>query len=228
MRYHKHLAIAAMTSALAIGMLAAPAAAQLDPRVAFVNGIPGRVVDVCIGNNEVRSNLRYGRWFQRVVNPGNPTIRFRVARPGNCTGNVLAQAKLNGLNADDDLTLVATRIPAKVVVFFNTPVPVGNVNVWYVRHAADVGDAAISFEFEGLLQPNALPPTSTWEKGDESIVNLGTESFTARFTAARADGLEAIAESRAFLTFPERRHEFILIGTNANNARFVGIARPTL
>src|SRR5687767_14200533 len=63
--HRRSLLIAAATVSLAIGALAAPAAAA-DPRVAFLNGIAGKTVDVCVGNNEVKSRLKYGKNAVRV------------------------------------------------------------------------------------------------------------------------------------------------------------------
>ena len=43
-------------------------------------------VDVCVGNTEVSSRLRYGGWFARSVDPGNRTVRFRAASAAAATG----------------------------------------------------------------------------------------------------------------------------------------------
>ena len=220
----RSLAIAALIVALALGVLAVPTAAA-NPLLAFVNGIPGTKVDVCIGNQEVRSNLKYGKWFQRSVAPGNRTVRFRRAAPGRCTGRVLGREDLI-LAADDDLTLVGTRRPDKVVLFDNTPVPVGTTNTVYVRHAADVGNVAINIGAEGFVTPNALPPE--FEKGDEDIFGLGASSLVLRFAATRVGRLEPLAGPRQYLTIEGRRHEIILVGNKPRNARFVAFARPTL
>ena len=71
----------AAATALAIGTIAAPVAA-VTPSVAFVNGIPGRSVDVCVGNTEVKSRLAYGKGAVRSVGIGTKTVRFRAASAG--------------------------------------------------------------------------------------------------------------------------------------------------
>ena len=119
MRRYRALLVAIGSAVIAAGALAAPVAA-VNPRLALVNGIPGRTVDVCVGNSEVRSNLKYGGWVERFVAPGSRTVRFRRAAPGRCQGTVLAQTTLL-LVDDDDKTVVGTRRVPKVVVFENLP-----------------------------------------------------------------------------------------------------------
>ena len=133
----------ALTGLVAIGSTAVGGSA-VPARLAFVNGVPGRAADVCVGAKEVRSALGYGRWAQTVVAPGTRTITFRVAARGRCKGAILAQS-LQVLGAGDTLTLVATaKSPQKMVVFDNaglgvyTPPSVGFTTAW--RNASDSSD----------------------------------------------------------------------------------------
>jgi hypothetical protein len=222
-RPRRPLILAAATAAIAVGVLAAPVSAA-DPRLALVNGIPGERVDVCFGNREVASRVRYGDWFQRVVAPGALVVRFRRAAPGTCQGRVLASQALT-LGADDDRTVVGTRRQDKVVWFVNDPVTVGP-GAWlsFVRHAADVGPVVFTLSFDSPISPDALPPTFT--KGD-SDREQGTGQDSFWISATRPNQSEAMAEKHV-LVVEGRRGEVILVGDRSSNARFVIINRPTL
>src|SRR5262245_46902442 len=108
--------LACAIAALVLGALAPPTAAVLHAHLAIVQGIPGRSVDVCIDGHEVRSKLKYGATTLRGALPGSHALRFRAAGPGVCQGARLGKATLE-LTAGDDLTIVATQLPPKVVVF---------------------------------------------------------------------------------------------------------------
>lgn len=219
----RSLIVAAATAALAVGVLGAPAAAA-NPRLAFVNGIPGKTVDVCIGSTKVRSNLKYGKWFERTVGVGDRVVRFRNAAPGNCTGSQIALELLT-LVADDDLTLVGTAKPDKIVVFDNTPVPVGATWQRIIRHAADVGPVVMTIETDIVTAPAALP--ATWNKGAESKLT-GATSSQFYITATKVDSIEPLAGPKHALIVEGRRGEVILVGSKPRNARFVLFSRPTL
>jgi hypothetical protein len=217
----RSLIMAAAIVSLTVGALAVPTAAQLPPRIAFVNGIPGTTAEVCIGNNEVKSRLRYGAWFQRIVQPGNRIIRFRRATAGNCNGALLGREDLVLAN-DDDLTLVATRFSDKVVNFDNTPLPAVPATTWWrsIRHAADVGPVVFATETDSIV-PSVLP--DTFAKEDENTTTGG--SWTSFWIAAtRLDQSKAMVQGH-FMVVEGRRGEVILVGTKASNARLVFINR---
>jgi hypothetical protein len=218
--HRRSLVIAAATLSLAIGALGGPAAAQEPPRIAFVNGIPGRTVDVCVGNNEVKSKLKYGAWVQRTFNPGIRTVRFRNAAPGRCTGRILGTEQVT-LIIDTDLTLVATKLPDKVIEWDNmTPPSAINTLGWMsIRHAADVGQVVFARETDVIV--SALPVV--FVKGQEvRFVGISNQSFW--LTATRIDKALPLAQGH-FQVVEGRRLEIILVGTNASNARFVVIYR---
>jgi hypothetical protein len=222
MRFHKPLAIAAMMCALAVGTLAAPAVAQLDPVLALVNGSPGRSVDVCTGNNEVRSGLRYGAFTVRTVGLGSRTIRFRAASPGRCKGTTLAQTTLI-LVADDDRTVVATRRAPKVVVFDNRPFPATTNGRATFRYAGDLGDINVAPVFIGFAAPAAPPPP--YDKGDQSHLTF-TVPFAVSYNLFLAGRSQPFRET-AFFSIPTgQRLEVILVGSSLRNDRVVLIRRP--
>jgi hypothetical protein len=209
---------------MAIGALAVPAAAA-DPRLAFVNGIAGRIVDVCVGNAEVVSRLRFGKFRQEFVEAGDRTVRFRAASPGNCNGNVLAQRTVT-LVDDDDMTLVGTaRSPQKVVVFDNTPVPVGpGVAGLAIRHAADVAPVAMTLTGAGFIAPSIAPPE--WEKGDE--IRTTTASQGLIIAASKPNQVSPFEGPKQFNFREGRRTEVILVGSSTRNARFAVVDRANL
>jgi hypothetical protein len=115
MRTFRALSLSVLIGATGMVALAIPAAAAA-PRLAFVNGIPGKVVDVCVGSRELKSNLRYGRWFERTLGAGERSVQFRRASPGKCKGTILARRTFD-LEADVDGTVVATARSPKIVQF---------------------------------------------------------------------------------------------------------------
>jgi len=222
MRPPRSFGIAALTAALAIGTLAAPAVAQLDPVLALVNGIPGRTVDVCIGNSEVRSGLRYGAFTVRTVGLGSRTIRFRTASPGSCNGNVLAQTTLI-LVADDDRTVVAARRAPKVVVFDNRPFPPTTNGRATFGYAGDLGDIHVAPVFIGFSAPAAPPPS--FDKGDRSHLAFNVP-FAVSYNLFLAGRSQTFRET-AFLSIETgQRLEVILVGSSLRNDRVVLIRRP--
>jgi hypothetical protein len=221
MRPGQNLLIATALAMLAVGTLAAPAAAQLNPVLALVNGIPGRTVDVCIGSNEVRSGLRYGASTVRSAGIGSRTIRFRAASPGNCKGNVLAQVT-RVLVADDDLTLVATRRAPKVVVSDNRPFPATTNGRITFRYAGDLGDIHVAATFIGFSAPAAAPPS--FDKGQQTHLSFNVP-FAASFNLFLLGRSQTFRETPLFGTETGQRIEVILLGSSLRNDRIVLIRR---
>ena len=217
------LIIAAATASLAIGALAAPVSAQNAPRLAFVNGVSGRTVDVCVGNTEVKSRLRYGAWFQRTFTTGPKVVRFRRAAAGSCTGSILGTENVN-LTLDSDLTLVAAKRADKVVAWDNQTSPAAiNPNGWLAfRNGADLGEAVFTRN-DGFFV-SALPPTLG--KGEEDrTAGFGNLTFLAAATSL--DAAEPLAQGH-YQVVEGRRLEVILVGDRAGNARFVAIYRTRI
>ena len=222
MRRYRGLLVALGSAVIAAGALTAPVAA-VDPRLALVNGIPGRTVDVCVGTNEVRSNLRYGGWVERFVGPGSRTVRFRAAAPGACTGEVLAQTVLL-LAEDDDKTVVGTRqVPNKVVVFENLPYLATTFADIKFRHAGDLGPVNVvqsPFAFTGPAAPP--PPVSKGQQTTSFAVNV---PFAMEYTLYRA-GKARPFHHDWYSTGTGQRHEVVLLGTTVRNDKVVNIRRP--
>jgi hypothetical protein len=219
MRKFRVVAMAALAMALAVGVVGAPVAAA-NPKLLFVNGIPGRTVDVCVGNTEVRSGLKYGAHAQRFVAPGIRTVRFRVASAGNCNGTILAAHTRNFL-VDEDLTLVGTKkSPSKVVVFVNPPLG-ASTNSAAFRYAGDLGDINVALQLSTFMAPAALAPA--WDKGSQYYL-APSVSFWMGITLWRADTVDPFRDSMV-QAVDGYRSEFILVGTTTANDRLIKVRR---
>ena len=221
MRSLRPLAFAAMASTLALGLLAAPASAQVDPRLAIVNGIPGRTVDVFTGGAEVGSRLDYRDFVVRSFDPGSRRIRFRAAGPGTCKGELLARTSLE-LGADQDLAVVATeRAPMKVVVFRESHPNTDDGQLTF-GYAGDVGDTNVAQRFAEFMDQPAAEPI--WHKGDKNVA--GVEFVTSvQFQVFLAGAPQPFRETRWIAVEPGERTWVILVGSSTADARFVRIAR---
>jgi hypothetical protein len=226
MRKSRTVVLSLAMGVVALGSSAIPVAAA-NPRLAFVNGIPGKTVDVCVGDTEIKSGLRYGRWFDHTFAPGERRVKFRNASPGTCKGKTLARRTYE-LEADVDGTIVATAEAPKLVDFDNTlsPAPVGNVNWVAARHAADLGAAVITQHVGFAISPSAVPVP--FEKGDSWRDTFGTSTLAMLFAAYRPAKGSPFLGPGEVLTYSGRRSEIILVGTRPSNARFVTIMRPTI
>ena len=226
MRITRRLALASATAVLAIWTIAFPTAAA-NPRIAVVQGMPGKTVDVCLGNAEIKSGLRYGKWVQKVVAPGTYTMRFRTASPGRCQGSVLGKT-IFAVSADHDITFVGKAKGADFVWFHNTdvPKPMGDVDWVGFRHAADVGPIALNVWGMNMAVPAAVP---TFDVGDRWQVSIGGPYSAAyTFSVYKPTALTPFEGPKGYLTTSGRRHEIYLVGTNTRNARFAAVVRPTI
>ena len=227
MRSHQGIAIGGLIVAFAIVAFAAPASAASGGRITFVNGIPGKQIDVCVNGKEVRSKLGYGKKATRSFgSPGTKKLKVFLKHPGRCKGTRLAK-KSFPLDPNGDLTIVLTKKGPKVVPFDNTglgtvgPAADDIAVVW--RHAADVGGVT----FKSLLVPS--PPITpvadpVWTKGDEGILKSPLAApVTIVVEVTRPDVFVALVGPIARTVRPDRRYEFIFVGSRTKNARLVMI-----
>ena len=172
MRRSTNLVLGAAVAALVISALGAPVAASSKAYVQIVNGIPGKRIDVCVNNREIKSALPYGKVIKRQLHGGTKKIKFRKKSPGVCRGKVLA-AKTVAMPGGRDKTIVATnRKPNKVVVFDNaglsTPAAFHSA-VGAVRYAANV-DLAVKRAADTADQSPLSPAVDPiWTKGDQFV-----------------------------------------------------------
>ena len=219
--------VAAMATAIAATAMAAPAVAA-QSRIAIVNGIPVKKVDICLNGVEIRSNLRYGGKIFRVRADGTYLLKVFASNAGTCTGTKLAQKSIT--LAADDLTIVATRNAPKVLIFDNEavndgPGPGQAAIVW--RHAADLGD--LTFHAQLMVAPPIAPPPDVaadpiWTKRDQlaSVESIlwGWDVFVTRPNAATELASKTIRALQA-----DRRHEWIMLGKKNKNAKLISFIR---
>ena len=232
MHRFKTLVIGSAVAALAITALGAPAAAGTPHvRLAIVNGIPAKKIDVCVNGKEIKSRLPYGKKVFKRTNTAKANIKFFARDPRKCKGRLLGK-KLVSL---DDATVVITKKkPKKVLVFDNLGLgevgPAGHVDgAIALRHAADVGEVNFTVSY-GSVSPNPWVHNSIdiWEKGDSTS---GPDVFAPNgkvltlWVNLPASEFTYVGPHVRYLA-PGYRNEWIFVGTNGKNAKVVFFKRP--
>ena len=209
----------ALGSALIISALAAAPAAAANPLVTFVNGIPGKTADVCVGSNEKGSSLKYGQRFRASVGAGSKVISFRAASSGKCKGKVLAQRTLV-FAADGSYTVVGSaKAPLKVAVFVNPTEP-----SYVVRYAGDLGSVGIAHQVATWVNPAALEYFEKGDAGPETAVATDTLASWAAYLSGNA---QPFLQSPIVLFEAGYRTEVILVGTKKSNSKFIVVRHTT-
>ena len=234
MRGLRSTLVGIVAGALAITAVAAPAATanSLDGRIAIVQGIPYRSVDICLNGTEVRSGLKYGARYTTRLVKGFYTLKVFAKSPRRCKGLKLARQLIE--MEPSDLTIVVTKKDPKVVVWSNDglgTMPAANpaaAIVW--RHAADLGEATFKFRQttpEMPLDLAALPTPAdpAWQKTNQRGVYPMPPGFTWRTRVTRPGKNTTIAGPITRTMRGNRRYELILIGTKNRNARLVALTR---
>lgn len=232
----RSLLIGAVATALTISAIAAPASAAAQTgAIAFVNGSPGRVVDVCVNGREVRSKLKYGQKATKTLAIGTKQLRFYTSGPGTCQGQVLGTKSIR-LRAGQRQTAVITRkTPKKVVVFRNfEPVasPAAPTVIGTLRHAADVGAAYLAWELHNIVTQPADPfiPTvaTPFIKGQSSVpLDLNAENPAVMILqAVKPISASPFTQPSIHRITLLREYEWILVGSTPKNARFIQLSYP--
>lgn len=234
MRRLRILIATSVVALLAISTSAAPVSAAAGGKMAFVNGIPGTRVDVCIGNKrELKSGLAYGKTYKRSL-AGTKKLRIREAGRGTCRGKVLARRNVR-FTPGSDKTIVATAKRPKVLVFDNAALgtaalpPDGAIAL---RHAADLGANSVYFYYsvwdEPLIRDQGFTPSavaSPFDKGDQFTSGLVVpeEDRVMRVKVTRTDPAVVIARGPLVDQVKLRRYEYIFVGTKHRNAKLVQV-----
>lgn len=233
----RKLIVSVGVAALAITALGAPAAAaDTTGTLAIVNGHPGQRVDICIGKKEQRSGVPYGSYYRKdVIATGKRVVSFYKRNDRRTCGGTKLGAKTLDIQPGDDVTIVLTKGSPKVVVFDNTsPSFLGEIPP---RGAPYPGIAILSWasaaNFDSNLlytywSPNSEFPAAPavnaiWSKGDRYLASFPPDYFL-RLRATLPEAAETVAQRTVYLK-ASRRYEWILVGSNPANARFVLINR---
>jgi hypothetical protein len=218
------IAAALSLAALAIGA-SVPTVAAVKADLAIVQGVPGKVVDVCLDGREIRSGLPYGAKLLRAINPGDRRLTFHARQRGGCQGARLA-GRILDLAPGADVTVVSTARAPKVVVFDNAgvdslpPLAEGSLAL---RHAADLGAVVMRLEFaDGTpFEPDADPEFGKRDGFTGFFVD-DVMQLWATYQATPSDPIAAIIIHLE----AGRRYDIELVGTNVRNARFVVVRKP--
>ena len=207
-----------LATALAVGAMAGPTAAAAKGRVAFIQGQPGKVAELCINNREVKASFKYGGTMVTKLPPGPKAIKLRKKSAGTCTGKILAGKQLP-VASDDDWVVVFTKLVPKVVTFDKTTKPYFNNGI-VLRNASDIG--TLGFMWDGFGSGNswndvATVGTTEFEKGDGE----GGVTFGHVFWAHQVPNTGVVGQPFTASPPPGYHVDATVVGTNPFNARWV-------
>lgn len=142
-RWTRLLGSSAGSALLLASALASPAvAAPGDAIVHGLNGLPGTRIDVCLGDLEILSRVRYGRSkVDMTVAPGDYRLKMREAASGTCDGRLLKAVDIT-FEADTSYTVATWKPKRKVAVkrFVNdVSLPAADAVTLTLRHLAKSG-----------------------------------------------------------------------------------------
>ena len=227
--------LGASAAALVVTALGAPvAAADTTGTLAIVNGRPGPKVDICIGPREMASKVPYGAFYRKsVISTGPKLIRFFKANRRTCGGQLLARWPVNIVPGYDHTIVLTRRPPSKIVDFDNvTPNHLGEIPprgalipaaifAW-----ANASELPANFHYT-VWDPNPEVPipavNRVFPKGDR-IASGAPPNIYVRLRATKLEDPTTLAQRSAYFKV-SRRYEWILVGTNHLNMRFVLVDR---
>jgi hypothetical protein len=231
MRRLRQLIIVAAVLAMALTTIGTPVSAAGAGKVAIVNGFPGRSIDICINNQEIKSGLRYGQTFFRTLPSGPKSLKVYAKDARTCRGQLLA-SKSFGFPAGSDRTIVMTKFGPRIQLFDNNFGPTTAatpISIWYWRNASDISPVSLDLDSDGPT-PSPIAPAAdpVWPKGGQVLSGfaLGTTLVVITTRFSLADTATTLGEPDARLVEVLFRYEWILIGTNPANARLVVLKRP--
>jgi len=223
MRISRILAIAGIGSALLLGSLAVPASAAVFPtRINVVQGIPGKTLDVCIDNKEVRSKAKYGSVTKADVVAGTHTIKLKKVAPGRCKGKTLR--KFTFVIPDGiDATVVAThKSPSKWMLYYNPQSTSVDTSYYSFTNAADIGKVGITALFGGFTPSESA---WIWQKGERRVPLTTNAGNTLHYAALKIGGSRFLGGQRVQNFAAGKHYDFILLGTSKKNTRWARVAR---
>jgi hypothetical protein len=224
MRHFRTLLMTGAAVALLGAALSAPVSAANAGKLTFVQGQPRTKIDICVGNSEIVSNLAYGKYKARLISAGNKVVRFAKAAPGTCSGAKVATLVRN-IGVGDNTTVVLTRFAPKLVIFDdNNDFPPGaGFGRILMRHAADLGAAGFKYTTDDGVPWLPIPTAdSPFTKGQWGGGNFSADTRMIWWVHLPPDQT-AIAGPVELVVEDGVRHEYILVGTTAGNARFLRI-----
>jgi hypothetical protein len=221
--------LSALGALVALTLGTAASGADTEGTLAIVNGIPGKRIDVCINGKEIKSSLAYGgHIFRDVVSPGNKNLSFYERDPRTCRGRRVAQDSFY-LDNGNDVTIVVTKNTPKVVYFYNQEPFLGEIpprgNVFGSAGLAwrNASEMPVNFRTTLWVPNPEIPSTpaadAIFAKGQQVAIIFG-DDYVFQVRARLPGSAETLAVHR-FLLVLSHRYEWLLVGTNPSNARFV-------
>ena len=226
----------AVASLALVSLGAAPAAAaDTTGTLVIVQGRPGVNVDICIGSKEQRSNKAFGSVYEKdVIGTGARLLRFFKYNPNKKCGGTLIAKKVLHITPGWDQTIVLTKFNPKIVMFDNTSPYLGEIPPRGASIASaalfawvNAADFTTNFHYT-YWSPNPELPIGpavnpVWAKGARLATSF-PDDYYMRIRATLPEQADTVAQRAAYLK-ESRRYEFVLVGTNPNNARFMLINR---
>ena len=205
---------------LAVAALAGPVAAQDEAKVWHVQGIPDVKLDVCIGDQEVYSGIRYARWRLSTIPAGQHRIRAFLPDPRECRGRKLIDRDV-AIAANTHVTIVYAivgRSPA-IRTFLNEVSAPAPDRAWLkLHHAAKA--PALDWWVLQTLKPAAAShgPTVTDLRAGQSSVSLDIPERTMFVTVHPTDGDRRHPTlAVGFDVVGGRVYQALVLGTNKTN-----------
>jgi hypothetical protein len=224
MRQVKRLLMAGGMVALMAALLGAPVAAAGSGKVVFVQGTPGTKVDICVGGNEVVSNLAYAKYATRTLPAGNRVVRFFKAHSGACVGTRLATWNPT-IGSGSLQTVAITKFAPKVVVFDTTTLPAPSPGfarmVW--RWATDVDGLSMRWQYGNgtVWYPTA---DAVFAKGDQGVGVAQVDLSMFLWGYVQPD-LEAVFGPILVVGDDNWLYEEVVVGSSLANLKVVRIER---
>jgi hypothetical protein len=192
---------------LAVAALAGPVAAQDEARVWHVQGIPGISIDVCVGSEEVYSNVRYTRWRHSMVPAGSKRIRAFLSDRRECRGRKIIDTNVL-IEPGSHVTLVYSIVGRRpgIRTFSNEVSAPASDRAWLKLH-----HAAKAAPLDGWVLQTVKPaadghgPTVSGLRAGQSSVPLDVPERTMFVTVQPSD--------------PDRRHPTLGVGFNVVGGR---------
>ncbi len=213
------LAVAGMVAAsvfMAGGV--ATAAGHKSATVHVLHAVPGAKVDVCVDNNEVKSNFTYKGHFMAELPAGSYKVAVRAAAAGECQGDVIKSAKYD-LAANKNYTVVAgltgkgaPRLFAFKNNMSNIKDGVARVQVRHVAAAPTVD-----------VWVNGAPAITGFTSGEEATVALHEGDYTVR-VAPKGTTTTAIGP-RTFSLSEGMAYQVYAVGSADAGYRFLVLAQ---
>jgi hypothetical protein len=219
---------AAMTLALAIGTIGTPAAAATDATIVFVNGLPGKNLELCVKGVELKSNMQYGGKLKKKYGAGTYNVAFRQKAAGVCNGAKIVARKVT-LSSDESVTLVVgEKGTGPTIRFFNNdpfevPGPDITSSAFILSHAAMLG--ALDGHIAQVITLVATTPTfPDIKQGKQEVLFVEEGNYSTWMT--KKGKTQVLFGPVIKPTAVNKVNHYVAIGTKQKNYKLVYFTTP--